>query len=135
MRTPKGHATSGLVTSAHVRSRWTRPYHGGYGQSRRARLSTAVHVGHVDVASSSPCLGCSPVWMSVRPAMRSILYGSRSSSISFIWAVSWNPRACGLVCSMVSGFHSVGSGLSTASSPAQSVSCTVYSTAKRSQSR
>ena len=82
MRTPKGHNSSGLVTSAHVRSRWTRPYHGGYGQSRRARLSTAVHVGHVDVASSIPGLGCSPVWMSVRPAMRSILYGSRSSSIT-----------------------------------------------------
>ena len=82
MRTPKGHASSGLVTSAHVRSRWTRPYHGGYGQSRRARLATAVHVGHVDVASSIPGLGCSPVWMSVHPAMRSILYGSRNSSIT-----------------------------------------------------
>ena len=71
------------VSSHHVLSRWTRPYHGGYCQSRRARLATAVHVGHVDVASSSPGLGCSPVWMSVRPAMRSILYGSRSSSIKF----------------------------------------------------
>ena len=82
MRTPKGHTSSGLVTSAHVRSRWTRPYHGGYGQSRRARLATAVHVGHVDVASSIPGLGCGPVWMSVHPAMLSILYGSHSSSIS-----------------------------------------------------
>ena len=76
------HTSSGLVTSAHVLSRWTRPYYGGYCQSRRARLVTAVHVGHVDVASSIPGLGCSPVWMSVRPAMRSILYCSRSSSIT-----------------------------------------------------
>ena len=35
-----------------VRSRGTRPCHGGYGQSRRARLVTAVHVAHVGVASS-----------------------------------------------------------------------------------
>ena len=41
-----------------------------------------MHVGHVDVASSIPGLGCGPVWMSVRPAMRSILYGSRSGSIT-----------------------------------------------------
>ena len=53
----------------------------------------AVHMGHVGVASSlglatskSPGrsgLGCGQVWMSVRPAMRSILYCSRSSSITF----------------------------------------------------
>ena len=41
MRTPRG---PGHVTSC-------RPCHGGYGQSRRARLVTAVHVGHVGVAS------------------------------------------------------------------------------------
>ena len=46
-----------------------------------ARLATAVHVGNVDVASSIQGLGCCPVWMSVRPAMLSILYCSRSSSI------------------------------------------------------
>ena len=50
-------------------------------QSRHARLATAVHVSHVDVAGSIPGLCCGPVWMSVRPAMLSILYGSRSSSI------------------------------------------------------
>ena len=42
----------GHVASCHVRSRGTRPCHEGYGQSRRARLVTAVHVGHVGVASS-----------------------------------------------------------------------------------
>ena len=37
---------------------------------------------HVDIASSFPGFGCGPVWMSVRPAMQSILYCSRSSSIT-----------------------------------------------------
>ena len=66
------------VSYGHVRSRCTRPCHGGYGRSRRARPSTAVHVGRVGVASSSLGLPhpsrpgrCGPVWMSVRPAMRS----------------------------------------------------------------
>ena len=52
MRTPKGQR---LFWSRHIRSRpvtGTRPCHGGYGQSRRARLVTAAHVAHVGVASS-----------------------------------------------------------------------------------
>ena len=86
--------------SCHVRSRKTRPCHGGYGQSRRARLVTAVHIGHVGVASSSGLATsiarasvAARLWMSVRPAMRSILYGSCSSSIiSPECETGWNRR-------------------------------------------
>ena len=64
MRTSKGQR---LFWSRHIRSRWLRPCHGGYGQShpchgcygqsRRARLVTAVHVRHVGLARGLGQLG------------------------------------------------------------------------------